>query len=73
MGIDTSTLSLIERNKRRLSIVDIGNFASVIKESPRRVLKQCLQESLPGFAANPGAILVGEILDAIADEEQEGN
>jgi hypothetical protein len=70
MGIDTSTLSLIERNKRRLSVVDMTSFAGIIKQSPRRVLKACLEEALPGFAKNSGGKLVGEILESIAQEEE---
>jgi len=70
MRIDTSTLSRIERNERRLSVEEVANFANVIGMSPRRVLKECFQAALPGFAKNPGGKLVAQILDAIAEEDE---
>ncbi len=63
MGITTSTLSLIERNQRRLSIADIALFAQLIKVSPQLVLKECLTEALPGFKT--GKELVNDILNQL--------
>lgn len=47
LNITTSTLSLIERNMRRLSISEIAQFAEIIEMEPKYLFALCLDEMIP--------------------------
>lgn len=64
MKITTSTLSLIERNQRRLSIDNIVLFANIIGMNPMEVFNVCLKQALPTFD-KVSKTLVAEILQCI--------
>lgn len=57
MGITVSTLSLIERNKRRLSVDNIATFAAIIEVSPRHLFMMCLEEMLSGLDTSEKALV----------------
>jgi transcriptional regulator with XRE-family HTH domain len=49
LGITASTLSLVERNKRRLSIKEIVAFAKIVELSSTHLFAQCLEKPLLSF------------------------
>ena len=57
LGITTSTLSLLERNMRRLSIYEIANFAIIIGMSPNQLFALCLDKALPKFGKDEQVLL----------------
>jgi transcriptional regulator with XRE-family HTH domain len=57
LGIAVSTLSLIERNQRRLSIADIAKFAEIIEMAPSYLFALCLDEIIPKMSAEEQTLL----------------
>jgi transcriptional regulator with XRE-family HTH domain len=57
LGITTSTLSLIERNMRRLSVYEIANFADIVGMPSKQIFALCLDKALPKFGKDEQILL----------------